>query len=83
MIDKIKNWWKENKSFIGILLVMVLTVFLLADLNITNRNMDTEDCTLKCEELGYEYFDSTPSKFFGLKERDCKCKIDNEIKDIL
>ena len=79
MFDRIKNWFKEN----GFIIIIVFTMVTIVFMSIDSRNIDTEDCYSKCDELGYEYFSSETSKFFGLKERDCKCKINNEIKDIL
>ena len=79
IFKKIKELINKNLYLIGCILIIVS---LISTSNAKQRN-SIEFCTDKCDELGYDYFDSTPPKFFGLKSEDCKCKDNtNQIIDI-
>ena len=82
IIKKIKGWFNNRINFYYLMFIMLIII--MVTLSFAEKE-DTKniqiDCTEKCEELGYEYFDSERENLF--KGEDCKCKDnDNNLIDI-
>lgn len=76
-MKKIKEWFNRNIWVIAILLIMFGFVYT----SYLNQENLKDDCTIKCEEIGYKYFYSEEGNVF--KHNICKCINNDKIGDIL
>jgi len=77
------------KSEAALTIFVIIIAFLLiayqsANNIVSNNETQLKECQMQCKELGHEYFDSTPERFFGFMKKDCKCRTgNNTIVDVI